>query len=347
MFRRLFTLHLKKQILEKKQTGNCNQVTNSNLEIIERKNLIFTREQERQLEAIGRVEKIPIQVKTSTENLELLMNKDISTPYDCCKHISLPVCQQSALALINDEFLWDMHRPLPGECTIQFLTFKDEDPYSLNKAFWRTGSFVLGAVISKAFKENVKIHLHSFPPPYIKSGSFIYDVVMNVDNWVPTIDELRILSAEFILFVQGNHKIERLKVKKSIAIEIFEDNPYKLAQIPEIARQAEDKMITLYRVNDHIDISNGPMVADTSFFGKCSITNVIGYHNGKENIYRFQGIALPKGILLNNFAYKILEERGASLNEAKFPGQPDKLSFVGKPISEKDVPKSIDEIQMT
>ena len=94
---------------------------------------------------------------------------------------------------------------------------------------------------------NDKIFLKKFS---VKSGSFIYDVVMNVDNWVPTIDELRILSAEFILFVQGNHKIERLKVKKSIAIEIFEDNPYKLAQIPEIARQAEGNLPFIYIKNN-------------------------------------------------------------------------------------------------
>lgn len=60
-----------------------------------------------------------------------------------------------------------------------------------------------------------------------------------MDDWKVTADELRILSAEFLTFVQKNHKIERLKVTKSIAAEMFEDNPCKSAQIPSIAANAE------------------------------------------------------------------------------------------------------------
>lgn len=75
------------------------------------------------------------------------------------------MCQKSALAVVNDNILWDMHRPLPGNCSIKFLTFNDKDPYSLNKTFWRTGSFILGAVILRVFKENIPVYLHSFPPP--------------------------------------------------------------------------------------------------------------------------------------------------------------------------------------
>jgi len=34
--------------------------------------------------------------------------------------------------------------------------------------------------------------------------------------------------------------------------------------------------VTLYRVGDHVDISGGPMIGDTSFLGRrCSIVAVI------------------------------------------------------------------------
>lgn len=62
---------------------------------------------------------------------------------------------------------------------------------------------------------------------------------MNVADWKPSPEELRILTTEFLSFVRENHKIERLRVKKAIAAEIFEDNPFKAAQIPQICAEAE------------------------------------------------------------------------------------------------------------
>ncbi|KAK6644488.1 hypothetical protein RUM43_000755 [Polyplax serrata] len=289
-------------------------------QITEKMNYLFSNEQKRQLEDVGRIEKISVDVSAPPENVTLVMNNEISTPSDCCKHISEGLCQQAALALINDKILWDMHRPLPGNCNVKFLTFKDDNPYNLNKVFWRTGSFVLGAVLSKAFKDTVTLHLHSFPPPYFKSGSFIYDVFMNVADWKPSPEELRILTAEFLSFVRENHKIERLRVKKAIAAEIFEDNPFKAAQIPQICAEAEDHSITLYRVGDHIDISVGPMVADTSFFGRCAVTAV--HPISPNGLFRFQAVALPKGIMLNSFAFQIVTRRAEKLNEADLPEQP-------------------------
>lgn len=72
--------------------------------------------------------------------------------------------QRSALAQVDDAY-WDMHSPLTGDCTIRFLTFRDADPQFLNRAFWRSCSVMLGAVIGKSFKDNIPVHLHSFPSP--------------------------------------------------------------------------------------------------------------------------------------------------------------------------------------
>lgn len=73
--------------------------------------------------------------------------------------------RRSALALINGTTLWDMHRPLESDCELQLLHFQDENPHHLNKAFWRSCSFILGYVATTAFKDNIEIILHSFPWP--------------------------------------------------------------------------------------------------------------------------------------------------------------------------------------
>lgn len=73
--------------------------------------------------------------------------------------------KHSVIAEVNGE-LWDMHRPLPSDCTLCFINMKVADQHQaslVNKVFWRSCSFLLGAVVENAFKENVNATLHSFP----------------------------------------------------------------------------------------------------------------------------------------------------------------------------------------
>lgn len=71
---------------------------------------------------------------------------------------------------------------------------------------------------------------------------------------------------------------ERLDITSDLASEMFKDNPHKLAQIPSIAAAslaADGAAVTVYRVGDHVDISRGPMVADTGFLGRrCTVAAV-------------------------------------------------------------------------
>lgn len=75
------------------------------------------------------------------------------------------ICNKSVVALLNGETLWHMHKPLPDSCKIEFLHYHVSNPALVNKTFWRSCSFLLGAVVSEAFKDNVKLYLHSFPSP--------------------------------------------------------------------------------------------------------------------------------------------------------------------------------------
>jgi len=48
-------------------------------------NNLFDKEQKRQREAVGRIEKIVVKYNGVPENVTLSMNKGISTPYHCAK----------------------------------------------------------------------------------------------------------------------------------------------------------------------------------------------------------------------------------------------------------------------
>lgn len=76
----------------------------------------------------------------------------------------------------------------------------------------------------------------------VLSGTFVHDAYVDLQCWNPTHNEMIVLSTEFMKFVRQNHKIERLCVKKSLALEMFKDNPFKVKQIPSIAANSEGKL---------------------------------------------------------------------------------------------------------
>lgn len=282
---------------------------------IAHKNHLFNLELKRQRDVIGRLEKIEVNLHYYKNNQMMLMNKSVSTPYECTRHINETLMKNAVVALMNGERLWHMHKPLEEACNLEILNFFIEDPSLVNKIFWRSCSFILGAVLTNLFKDNVHMLLHSFPSPNVRSGSFVYDIELDLDNWTPRVDELKLLSLGVINMVTKDYKIECLDVSKELALDMFRENRFKMQQIPNIAEQNNNK-VPLYRINNHIDISKGPMISSSSQIGRCTISAV---HKIGTNFYRVQGVALPHLITLNHYAYHILEERSKKLNPAKIP----------------------------
>lgn len=294
----------------------CTRYFSSSLtktEAKKRRNELFEAEKKSQRSAIGRIEKIKVIYVTSEDEVTMLMNKNLSTPHDCAKHVSEGVADLSALAFVDD-VPWDMHRPFTGACNLKLSTMKTPMTRAVNNAFWRTCSFMLGAVIDNAFQDDITCHLHSFTSPNIKSGSFVYDAQLALPDWTPTSAEMKVLSSEFTKFIQQDLPIERLEVDESLALEMFQDNPFKSKQIPDIAKGNNEK-VTLYRMGEHVDISKGPMVGNSNIMGRFTMTAIHKIQKEGVEMMRFQGVALPRGVMLNHFMYGILEERAKKLNQ--------------------------------
>lgn len=220
------------------------------------------------------------------------------------------MCENAVLALINGKKVWDIHRPLEESCTLQLLHFKVQDPGYVNVAFWRTCSFLLGGVLHRVLKEDAGLHLHSFPWPSIKSGSFTHDISLNVNDWAPSQQDLKSISVEMMKFATENHTIERLDVSHEVALEMFKDNPFKREQLPNISNKNKGS-VPLYRAGEHIDISRGPMISSTKYIQKVKISSV--HRMQENNLYRVQGVALPQGITLSAYAFDILNRRAQKL----------------------------------
>lgn len=297
----------------------------TNEEVCEKRNKIFNAEKERQKALITRIEKIEVNYLGVPEKCTLLMNKNISTPFDCTMHISEMLRIRSVLPLVDNE-LWDMYRPLENDCTLDFLHFKIENPFDVNKAFWRSCSFMLGMIVEKAFKNNIYVQLHSWPKPDVKSGSFVYDVNLNVEDWEPRLDELRTLSRMLQKLAMKDLKFERLAVPLSVAQHMFEDNRFKSQQLSSIANHSKDgDTVVVYRLDDHIDISYGPMISSTNHLGFVTVAAVHKLDTSEGLIYRFQGVAIPKQLPLNTFAFKILVDRAKKVNTVGLPSASENI----------------------
>ncbi|XP_071565744.1 large ribosomal subunit protein mL39 [Temnothorax nylanderi] len=302
-------LRLPAQIVSSRYAG-----TQSKAEARKRRSQLFDQEKRRQRSELGRIEKIEVKYKSAEDEIVMAMNRNISTPYECARHISEGVAKMTAIASV-DGHVWDMHRPFTGNCDLELVTMQSPRIRAVNYAFWRTCSLILGAVADSAFKDHINVHLHSFPIPVISSGSFTYDVFVDLPDWRPTDSELRAMSALFVKLSNCELQLERLEVPCSVALDMFQDNPFKSEQIPNIAKHNDNDKVTLYRLGDHVDISKGPMVGNSGLIGRVTVSAVHKLTNAAvDGLYRFQGIALPKGILLNHFAYNILEKRAKKLN---------------------------------
>ena len=87
--------------------------------------------------------------------------------------------------------------------------------------------------------------------------------------------ELNTLSLEAMTLLGQKLDFERLEVNVDLAMEMFEDNRFKTAQIPFIAAADSQGRVTVYRIGNHVDISQGPLIANTSQIGRFTITKVI------------------------------------------------------------------------
>ena len=157
--------------------------------------------------------------------------------------------------------------------------------------------------------------LHSWPPPDIRSGSFIYDVsIPGLKEWNPTQNEMLALTSVLWKIKEKKVAFDRLSVTRDLAKEILSPNHLKAKQIDGIS----ETTVTLYRLGDHIDMSKGPMISNLGQIGRASVTAVHTIHSDDGPLFRFQGVAIPEQLRINHFAYKILLERSKKPNTTRF-----------------------------
>ncbi|XP_064413196.1 39S ribosomal protein L39, mitochondrial isoform X2 [Latimeria chalumnae] len=284
------------RLLSRRLTSSALVSRVPNMERLQRRSELFAKEKARQQSLTPRIEKIEVKhVGKSNPGTLFIMNKGLSTPYNCALHLSEWYCKKSVLAVVDGE-VWDMYKPLTKSCEIQFLTFKDENPEEVNQAYWRSCSLIMGYALETAFKEEYAVDLvRSLEVPVI-SGAFCYDVLLDnrLQDWKPTEENLRSLTKEAHSVIHRDLPFEPLEVDTQLALQMFQHNEYKVTAIEEKASQNPEGMVKLYRCGDFVDISDGPHIPRTSFCFQYEFTAAHNLHTSPSGpICRFQGLSLP------------------------------------------------------
>uniref|UniRef100_A0A8C6V5T2 Large ribosomal subunit protein mL39 n=1 Tax=Neogobius melanostomus TaxID=47308 RepID=A0A8C6V5T2_9GOBI len=269
------------------------------------RNAVFSREQSRQRALFPRIEKIEVQMQgPGLDGTLLIMNKGMSTPLSCARHLTEYHVNNSVLALVDDE-LWPLHKPLTDSCSLRLLTFKDDDPTPVNQAYWRSCSALLGQVLETAFKDDFAVELLDSPEVPVTSGAFCCDVVLDpqLDSWTPSEETLRSLTRGALLLIHQDLAFEPLDVLPSVALEVFSHSRSMEEEVEKAASESPRGTVQLYRCGDHVLLSSGPLISRT---GLCSQFEVTAFHS-------LGGLSLPLQLQAHHTVWRKLRKRAEKL----------------------------------
>ncbi|KAM6945847.1 large ribosomal subunit protein mL39 isoform 2-T2 [Aplochiton taeniatus] len=308
------------QFYQSRLASSAAAVRLSAAEARSQRNAVFSKEQARQRALYPRTEKIEVSLQgPGLQGTLLVMNKGVSTPHSCAKHLTEWHLNSAALALVDGE-PWPLHRPLTGSCSLSLLTFKDADPLLANQAYWQSCAAILGQVLEDAFKDEYYVELLPVPQVSVTAGAFCCDVVLDpqLDSWTPSEESLLSLTRSAQRLVHQDLPWEPLEVAPPVALEAFGHSRCKQQEVEEKAAQNPKGTVTLYRCGEHILLSGGPLVARTGLCSQYEVTAMHTLGEGRWGLHRrTQGLSLPLQLQAHHTVWRKLKKRAKKLVPAE------------------------------
>eukprot|EP00252_Welwitschia_mirabilis_P001417 TRINITY_DN11281_c1_g1_i1.p1 TRINITY_DN11281_c1_g1~~TRINITY_DN11281_c1_g1_i1.p1 ORF type:complete len:742 (+),score=130.72 TRINITY_DN11281_c1_g1_i1:123-2348(+) len=240
--------------------------------------------------------------------------KWITTPLDIAKEISKGLAASALISEVNGT-LWDLSRPLEGDCSLKLFTFDSNEG---RDTFWHSSAHILGQSLETEYGCKLCIG-----PCTTRGEGFYYDAFY--DDLTLNEEHLPKIQAQASKAVSEKQPFERIEVSRQQALEIFAENPFKVEIINELP---EDKTITVYRCGPLVDLCRGPHIPNTSHVKAFACLKAsASYWRGKadrESLQRVYGISYPDAKKLKEYL-TVLEE--AKKRDHRVLGQAQELFF--------------------
>lgn len=212
--------------------------------------------------------------------------------------------QKAGIAARYNGELVDYTRPLTENGAIEIITDDNEEALDILR---HSAAHIMAQAIKRLHPE-VKFGVG----PTIENG-FYYDTDMDEQL---TEEELPTIEKEMQHIVDADYTFERREVSRAEALDIFEDDPYKIELINEMP---DDEVITVYTQGDFTDLCRGIHVESTGKLKVFKLLSLAGaYWRGDSDnkmMQRVYGTAFFKKKDLN--AYLEMREEAKERDHRK------------------------------
>ena len=239
------------------------------------------------------------QIKVSLPDGSIKEFEHGATSLDVAKSISEGLARNVLAAKVNGN-VQDAMMPLPAECTLQLLTFNDEEGKS---TLWHSSAHLMAEALEFYFP-GIKL---AIGPPI--ANGFYYDVDFMEHTF--TEKDLEKVEQKMKELAKAKSPFIRQEVSKADALAYFteKNDPYKLELIAELA----DGSITFYTQGNFTDLCRGPHIPDTGFVKAVKLLSIAGaYWRGDEKnkqLTRIYGITFLKASDLAEHLEKLEEAK--------------------------------------
>jgi threonyl-tRNA synthetase len=236
-----------------------------------------------------------------------------TSPYTIAAGISQGLADTTVIAKVDNE-VWDLDRVLEKSCSLKLLKFDDPDAQAV---FWHSSAHILGEAMERCYGGCL-----CYGPP-IENG-FYYDMYL---EGAAGISQTHFKTLEDLSkkIVKEKQPFERLEMKKSDLLKMFEYNEFKQRILNE---KVDTETTTVYRCGSLIDLCRGPHVRHTGKIKAMKVTKASSsYWEGKadaESLQRLYGISFPDPKQLKE--WEKIQEEAAKRDHRKI-GREQELFF--------------------
>ncbi|KAL2798329.1 hypothetical protein BJX66DRAFT_44135 [Aspergillus keveii] len=206
-----------------------------------------------------------------------------TTPAQLLKHVPKELSADIVIAKVEGEGLWDLGRPLKGDCTVSYVPFSDPEG---REVFWHSSAHCLGEACECEYGCLLS---HGPPTPQ----GFFYDMAMP-DNRVVKETDWKTLDNRASKIFKEKQSFDRLEVTKENLKKMFAYSKYKLHYIDKLVTGEKS---TVYRCGTLVDLCRGPHIQSTGKVKTFKIMqNSSAYFLGdqtNDSLQRIRGVAFP------------------------------------------------------
>ena len=222
--------------------------------------------------------------------------EEIPTGMDVAKRISEGFAR-NCVAMRIDERLLDLSLTIEEDCAIEFVTTNDAEGLEILR---HSSAHVMAEAVLNLYPD-AKLTIG----PVVEDG-FYYDIDM------PPMGEEKLddIEKEMKKIIKAKAGFERKVVSKAEALDLFQDNPFKMELINELP---EDEEISLYQNGKFVDLCRGPHIPHTGMIKGVKLMKVSGAYwradQSREQLQRIYGTSFFDKKKLNKYLHLIEEAK--------------------------------------